>query len=164
VSAAIAALIRRRAGAGGLVSVGAIKRLCSREFGIAIRSMVLPLDFFGEVTGDADADSATIILNCAQPIVTQMRILIHELAECLVRRGVCQYASVGKIPPSAVSCPIELRHQVALAVEMDVAQELGLDIVHCSWSIGELLRVFPLDPKYIRPRTEIEHVCEDIVI
>ena len=166
VSAAIAALIRHRAGVGGLSSVGAVKRLCSREFGVAVRSIIVPIDYFGEVRGDIDADNVTIIVNAAQPIATQMRILLHELAECLAMRGAYQFGEVcvATIPSSVACCPVDLRHQVAIAVEMQLATELGLDIVRSSWKVGELLRVFPLDPKYIRPRLEIEHVREDVVI
>jgi hypothetical protein len=160
----IAELIRNRAGAGGLSSVGDIKRLCRHGFGIGVRCVALPLDYYGEVRGDIDdAGNATIIVNAAQPVCVQARILLHELVECLAQRGVSGIGETAMGEANACAAP-DLRHRVAVAVEILLADEPALASPGSGWPPSELLRLFPLDPKYSRPRTEIEHVACDVVI
>ncbi|HEY3332937.1 MAG TPA: hypothetical protein VGK19_23085 [Capsulimonadaceae bacterium] len=158
----IVALVKSRASGTPEATVAAMRRLCKHDFGVPARSIDAPLDYFGEVRGDIGGDDAVIIFNSAQPERIQIRVLLHELAEYIAARdmpGLWDATDDGaKLTYEGSDAPEDVRHQVALAVEETLARDMGIEDVKPNWTIADILRVIPLDPKYTRPNPEIEYL------
>ncbi len=79
-------ILRKKLGNIDALTIDDLKAICKYDFGVPVRSINGPLDFYGQVDGEYDGFKTRIIINSAHSIRTQRRVIIHELAEIIVRR------------------------------------------------------------------------------
>jgi hypothetical protein len=125
----------------------------------------MPLTERGIVRPLASTGEPAIYLNIEHKPLAQVRILIHELTEYLVRANNLSLFDDGM--PAAYDGEgqaMKLAHKVAVQVEDEYAAAWGLDVFESGFTAAAKLRVLQganCPPQYRRPRPVTVYVDPD---